>query len=397
MILWVAIIGTVLAVFAAGVLYISFRAARFPAALRLARGKRSLARLLCFTFFAGLTGLLWFAWNMMNAVVCLIHLVLFWMVADLAAFVVGKIRNKPSKRYWAGGAAMVLCVLWLAGGWVADHHVWTTEYVLETPKLDREVRLVQISDSHIGATFHADGFSRHIETIQELHPDALLVTGDFVDDDTSREDMLSACDALGKLNAPQGIYFVFGNHDKGYYSESRRGWTQKELREALLQNGVTVLEDEAVDVGESLCVVGRKDRSAEQRGGRQRAAELLSAVDHSRYIVLLDHQPHDFDAEAAAGADLVLCGHTHGGQFIPIRHVGEWMGENALRYGHERRQDTDFIVSSGISNWTFRFKTGCRSEIVVIDLLPAQGRRIDLSLPGRMCYTTYDPSSGGAP
>ena len=158
-----------------------------------------------------------------------------------------------------------------------------------------------------------------------------------------------------------------------------------------------MLEDEAVDVGESLCVVGRKDRSAEQRGGRQRAAELLSAVDHSRYIVLLDHQPHDFDAEAAAGADLVLCGHTHGGQFIPIRHVGEWMGENALRYGHERRQDTDFIVSSGISNWTFRFKTGCRSEIVVIDLLPAQGRRIDLSLPGRMCYTTYDPSSGGAP
>ena len=76
-------------------------------------------------------------------------------------------------------------------------------------------------------------------------------------------------------------------------------------------------------------------------------------------------------AEASAGADLVLCGHTHGGQFIPINHVGEWIGENCLRYGHEKRGDTDFIVSSGISIWTFRFKTGCKSEIVVIDLVPA--------------------------
>jgi predicted MPP superfamily phosphohydrolase len=98
------------------------------------------------------------------------------------------------------------------------------------------------------------------------------------------------------------------------------------------------------------------------------AEELLSSVDMDRYVILLDHQPYDFDAEAAAGADLVLCGHTHGGQFIPINHIGEWIGENALRYGHEKRQNTDFIVSSGISNWTFRFKTGCHSEIVVIDL-----------------------------
>ena len=126
-----------------------------------------------------------------------------------------------------------------------------------------------------------------------------------------------------------------------------------------------------MDLGEDLAIVGRKDRSEEQRGrSRLSAEDVLRDVDHERYIVLLDHQPHDFDDEAAAGADLVLSGHTHGGQFIPITHVGEWIGENALRYGHERRGDTDFVVSSGISNWAFRFKTGCRSEIVLIDLCP---------------------------
>jgi predicted MPP superfamily phosphohydrolase len=107
-------------------------------------------------------------------------------------------------------------------------------------------------------------------------------------------------------------------------------------------------------------------------GGRLSPEQLLAGVDRKRYIVLLDHQPHDFDAEAAAGADLVLCGHTHGGQFIPMRRVGEWIGENALCYGHERRQNTDFVVSSGISNWALQFKTGCRSEIVVIDLRPRE-------------------------
>ena len=365
MILWAAIIGAALAVFGGGLLYISFRAARFPAVLGLCRGRRPLARLLCLGAFLALTGLLWALWGMMNAVVCLLHLFVFWLLSDLVFFAVAKARKKEPNRTWAGAAALLLCTVYLAAGWAADHHVCVTEYALETDKLDRTIRLVQITDSHIGATFDARGFRKHMETVNGLLPDAVLITGDFVDDDTSRADMLGACDALGALDAP--IYFVYGNHDKGYYAESSRGWTGAELREALEKNGVTVLEDGAAYLGADLCIVGRKDRSAEQRnGGRQTAAELLSAVDRSRYVVLLDHQPHDYDGEADAGADLVLSGHTHGGQFIPIRHVGEWIGENALRYGHERRQNTDFVVTSGISNWAFRFKTGCRSEIVLV-------------------------------
>ena len=371
MLFWLLLILILLVLFAAGLLYISFRAARFPAVLRLVHGRRGLARLLCLAFLVALSGLLWALWNMMNAVVCLIHLVLFWVIADLVSWLAAKICKRPARPERAGAVAIVLCVLWLAGGWVADHHVWVREYAFGSEKVDQEVRLVQITDAHIGATFDAEGFLRHIHTVNDLAPDAVVLTGDFVDDDTSRADMLAACDALNEIVAPYGTYFVFGNHDKGYSSAARRGWTTEELRAALVKNVVTILEDEAVDIADDLCIVGRKDRSEEQRGGeRLSAAELLSPVDRSRYIVLLDHQPYDFDAEAAAGADLVLCGHTHGGQFIPINHVGEWIGENALAYGHERRQDTDFIVSSGISNWTFRFKTGCWSEIVLVTLHP---------------------------
>ena len=177
MAIWLVIIGTVLSVFAVGLLYISFRAARFPAVLRLAHGKKSLARLLCLGFFTAATALLWATLNLVNAVVCLLHLVAFWMVCDLISFLITKIRKRQPKRYWAGAAAMVLCALWLAGGWVADHHVWIKTYSFETPKLSQSMRLVQITDAHIGATFHADGFLKHIETVNALGPDAVVITG----------------------------------------------------------------------------------------------------------------------------------------------------------------------------------------------------------------------------
>ena len=199
MMVWFLLIGTLLALFAAGLLYISFRAAHFPVVQKLARGKRGPARLICLVFFAAVTALLWLAWNMMNAVVCLIHLVLFWLICDLAAWLLAKLRKDDPRPGRAGAVALVLCVLWLAGGWVADHHVWVKEYAFSSEKVDRSIRLVQITDSHVGATFDGEGFGRHMQTVNELHPDLVLITGDFVDDDTSRADMLRACDALGQL------------------------------------------------------------------------------------------------------------------------------------------------------------------------------------------------------
>ena len=75
------------------------------------------------------------------------------------------------------------------------------------------------------------------------------------------------------------------------------------------------------------------------------------------------------DADAKAGA-LVLSGHTHGGQMIPIMQFSRWfnIGVNDNIYGMEKRKDTDFIVTSGISDWAIKFKTGCRSEYVMIDI-----------------------------
>ena len=101
--------------------------------------------------------------------------------------------------------------------------------------------------------------------------------------------------------------------------------------------------------------------------------ELTAGLDPEKFSIVLDHQPHDYDAQVAAGVDLVLSGHTHGGQLIPLNRMGEWLGLDDKSYGMEKRGNTSFVVTSGISDWVIQFKTGCRSEYVVIDI---QGQKV---------------------
>ncbi len=369
--MWIAIMSALFAAFFGGILYISFRAAQLPCIKTITGNRRKAGRFVCFLFFSGITILLSLIWNVMNAVICLVHLVLFWMICDLSAWGISKLcrAGKEQARSAAAVSAIVICILYLTAGWVAAHHVRTEFYTLKSDKLSRSIRIVQLTDSHIGATFHADGLGKHIEDINLLSPDIVVVTGDFVDDDTSRTDMLEGCAALGRLNSRYGVFFVYGNHDRGYSDEATRGWTNRELQESLLENGIIILEDNIQEIGDDLCIIGREDRSWNNMGNvRKTAGELMEGTDKNRYIIFLDHQPSDFDAEAEAGADLVMSGHTHGGQFFPINRAGEWIGENCRTFGYERRIGTDFIVSSGISCWAFKFKTGCHSEYAVVDI-----------------------------
>ena len=105
-------------------------------------------------------------------------------------------------------------------------------------------------------------------------------------------------------------------------------------------------------------------------GSRETMETLTAGLDKEKFSIVLDHQPRDYAAEAAAGADLVLSGHTHGGQMIPLMQCMRWfrIGGNDSVYGKQRRENTEFIVTSGISDWAIRFKTGCFSEFVMIEI-----------------------------
>lgn len=71
----------------------------------------------------------------------------------------------------------------------------------------------------MGTTFNDDKFNDYLKEIEKNNPDILLIAGDFVDDGTTKADMIKACEYLGQVKTKYGVYFAHGNHDKGYYAE----------------------------------------------------------------------------------------------------------------------------------------------------------------------------------
>ena len=312
-----------------------------------------------------LTGAFWYRFNVTTLFVVLLHLMAAFLLCGLIFFLLRKLLKCGISYDIEGAAALLLTVIYLSVGWVNGHHVSQTDYRFETTKpLKRDYRIVAIADSHFGITQNGETFSREMRRVQDLNPDAVVIVGDFVDDDTDKADMVEACRALGELDIPFGVFFVYGNHDNGYYRY--RNFDSAELRDELEKNGVTILTDESILLDDCLYMVGRRDRSDR---GRAPIDELMAGLDRTKFAVVLDHQPNDFDAEAAAGADLVLCGHTHGGHIFPAGQIGLLMGANDAVYGVTKRQNTSFVVTSGISGWAIPFKTGTCSEIAVIDLI----------------------------
>ena len=344
-----------------GSVYVAFRFHKLDFVKALARRHPVLAWLLSFSPLALSACFLTF--NTFTAATVLIHFVLIWAISDLVGLIIRKCARRSFRRYYAGLAALAFTVIWLSVGWFCAHHVFLTRYTFASDKLSAPLRVALVADSHLGITQNGVTFAREMERLEKENPDALLLAGDFVDDDTSKEDMLAACDALGRFSAP--VYFIYGNHDKGYYNY--RNFTTRELVEALERNNVVILEDAASLLREDVYVIGRQDRTA---WGRASMPALTAALDPAKYMILLDHRPNDYANEAAAGVDLTLSGHTHGGHLFPMGQIGLLMGSNDRRYGAEKRGNTQFVVTSGISGWAVPFKTGCWSETVIIDIIP---------------------------
>lgn len=367
--MWFFIFGAMGLAALASIVYLVMRIGKTGLVQKLVGDKKAAKLLISFVPVAVVLAVLYLAMDMINMLVCMIHILIIWIIVDLLNLLVEKIRKKKTPYNGVAVAAVLICVVYLSAAWFQAHDVKKTDYALATEKSVGSLRVIQFADSHVGATFDGKDLEKYVDEMQAQNPDVVVVTGDFVDDDTSKQDMIDACAALGKFNTKYGVYFVYGNHDKGYYPAEYRGYSGEDLAAELEKNHVKILEDETVLIDNRFYLIGRQDRSEEQKGGsRASMEELMQGLDTSKYCIVLDHQPHDYEAQEKAGADLVLSGHTHGGQFFPINYVGEWTGENDKTYGLETRNLSEFIVTSGIADWAIKFKTGCRSEYVVIDI-----------------------------
>lgn len=368
--MWALLMAVLMLLTVMGIFYLSGRIRKFYFVKKLVKGRKGAGMLAGLLVSAVLALVLKLLLGTMNAIICILHLVIFWMISDAVFCVIQKMGSKTFRRYYAGVAAVFFTVCYLGAGWYMAHHVWRTEYRIRTDKEVGNLRVAVLSDSHTGTTFHGDGFARHLKEIEAQNPDILLIAGDYVDDYTSKEDMISCCKALGGMKTTYGVYYVFGNHDKGYYPPDYRGYDSSDLVNELEKNGVHVMQDDVELVDGRFYIIGRQDKQEEYHGGRKTMKELTEDLDQDIYSIVLDHQPQDYAAQAEAGVDLVLSGHTHGGQLFPLMIIENLIDITAddRVYGHERRGNTDFIVTSGISDWAIKFKTGCKSEYLIVEV-----------------------------
>ena len=293
-----------------------------------------------------------------NVIVLYIHLFVIISLTKLVCYFINRKREKKISSNVSLCIGIFLTAIYMVVGFINFYKVEKTEYDVITAKnLVNDLTIVQIADSHLGYTMSGKRFNKYLEEVNKLNPDIVVITGDFIDDGTPYEDMIEGANGLGNLNTKYGVYFVYGNHDKGYYNS--RGYGNAELREALKKNNVTILEDDFVELDNNIVLVGRQDAIV---GNRKSIQDIVKDIDKNKYIIVLNHQPTDYDNEEEAKVDLVLSGHTHGGQLIPLGTLGVVLGPNDKTYGMEKRGDTTFIVTSGISDWAMVFKTGAISE-----------------------------------
>ena len=230
----------------------------------------------------------------------------------------------------------------------------TTVRLANLPAAWRGRRAALISDVHLGHVRNGSFLRRMVAKILKEEPDAIFIAGDLYDG--TAIDAGRAAEPLNKLTAPQGVYFVAGNHEQ-FGDDSK-------YLSAIAAAGVRVLSNEKVEV-DGLQIIGVPYRNAVQNG--QFASVLRDfRLDRERASILLTHAPDHPEIAEAAGVSLQLSGHTHLGQFIPW----SWMARRIYRqfvYGLSRIGKMQVFTSSGAGTWGPPLRLGSNPEIVMLE------------------------------
>ena len=280
-----------------------------------------------------------------------------YMVLSLGCFDLLRLFNRSIPNGFILSLFLTICVL--AYGYFRYQHPATKVINIDINKSLTDsassLKVVVISDVHLGLGTVKSQLKRYVEMINEQEPDLILICGDLIDNSIVPVKNQQMHVELSQLNARLGIYMAPGNHE--YISGI------EECRQYLAQTPVRLLLDTVVTLPNGIQLVGRNDRS---RRVRKELSHLTQNINADRPVIVLDHQPVELNQSVEAGADLLFCGHTHNGQVWPLNWVTNRMFE--LSYGYEKRQQTHIYVTSGLSLWGPPFRIGSQSELVVINL-----------------------------
>lgn len=293
---------------------------------------------------------------------------LFFLLSDIILLILkipGIIQGENILHYkkWSFIIIVTVSSLLIIGGFINAIIPVTREYNLTINKPAGSVktlRIAAVSDIHLGSIIRKRSLKKMSQIITDLKPDLILLLGDIIDGEIGP---VLRGDLLQYFTYPKcrdGLFAITGNHE--FIGGAGRTIPYIESK------GIKILKDEMVTLEGGIQLIGRVDRDSFRfyRKERMPLSELMMKADTTRPVILLDHQPFHLDETAKYGIDLELSGHTHNGQIWPLNYVTAMIYE--LSTGYLKKNNTNFIVSSGYGLWGPRVRSGSRSEVLLINL-----------------------------
>lgn len=222
------------------------------------------------------------------------------------------------------------------------------------------IKIALVSDLHIGAIVSNGKIKKMVEMINKEKPDLVLIAGDLVD----HNPLFAIKDQVGnqfdQIQAPMGIYAITGNHEYIGDAEKSIAYFSK--------HAIKYLRDTMITVHNQIQIAGREDKQTGFVTGqkRKKIGEILLNVQPNLPLILMDHQPVEYEQAVANSIDLMVSGHTHKGQMWPMNYITKSVFEND--YGLYQKGKTWFYTSNGFGTWGPPIRVGNRPEVVIIYL-----------------------------
>jgi len=267
-----------------------------------------------------------------------------------------------SRRQSVALSVVMACGLMLYGA-VEAHRIPIESVTIRSsriPSTTARIRIVQISDVHLGPMLYPGRVEPMIQAIEQVRPDILVCSGDLIDGSMLHPTTIAS--EFRKISAPMGKYAVTGNHE--YYFGIERA------SDFIKKTGFTLLSNQSVSVGKHLVVSGVDDPAGNRiEKGKLTEAQLADALPKDKFKLLLKHRPV-IDPNTKGRFNLQLSGHTHKGQIFPFGLLLRLL--YPLGPGlHQISADSSLYTSRGTGTWGPPLRILAPPEITVIDVVPA--------------------------
>jgi len=249
-----------------------------------------------------------------------------------------------------------LIIVLVIFGNIMRHRIVIREYNITTSKrLPKEnLKIALVSDTHFGYIIDNDDMEKLVKMLNNAQVDMILFPGDFADKEIDPLLEMDLFSQMKEIEAQYGTYLSLGNHDLFDIKVQM-------MVDSLRENKITVLRGEMVQI-DNIIIAGK------DWGSKDKLSDILSVPNDETYNIYVYHEPREdaIDEAKENGIDLMVAGHTHGGQMFPVNLITRRLFP--IDYGHKRFDKTDVIVSSGFGVWGPPVRIGSRSEMCIIHL-----------------------------